>query len=55
MFRMPSEKEHKDLRRDMAESSSWAKAELRRRRAEKNQKKYAYGIDDGIEKEDIYN
>lgn len=28
-----------ELRQDMAESSAWAKAELKRRRAEKNQKK----------------
>ena len=27
-----------ELRRDMAESSAWAKAELKRRRAAKNQK-----------------
>ena len=55
MFRVPSEKEYEDLRRDMAESSAWVKTELRRRRAEKNQKNSAHDIDDGIEKEDIYN
>lgn len=38
MFRVLSEKEREDLRRDMAESSSWAKAELKRRRAEKIKK-----------------
>lgn len=41
--------EANNLRRDMAESSAWAKAELKRRRAAKNQKKSEYGIDDGIE------
>lgn len=44
----PDEIEH--LRRDMAEASAWAKAELKRRRAAKNQKKSKHGIDDGIEK-----
>lgn len=44
----PDEIEH--LRRDMAEASAWAKAELKRRRAEKNQKKSEHGIDNGIEK-----
>ncbi|HHF2866561.1 TPA: hypothetical protein ACPJZQ_001673 [Vibrio alginolyticus] len=37
--------EKQKLRRDMAESSAWAKAELKRRRDAKNS---AHGIDDGI-------
>ncbi|WP_332419032.1 hypothetical protein [Vibrio metschnikovii] len=41
--------EANDLRRDMAESSAWAKVELKRRRAVKNQKKSEHGMDDGIE------
>ncbi|HBQ4176392.1 TPA: hypothetical protein L7210_001721 [Escherichia coli] len=40
-----------ELRRDMQESSAWAKAELKRRRAAKNQKNSSYGIDNGIEKD----
>lgn len=47
MFRVLSEKEREDLRRDMAESSSWAKAELKRRRAEKA-KKSEHGMSNGI-------
>ncbi|HHF3038671.1 TPA: hypothetical protein ACPJ07_003368 [Vibrio diabolicus] len=43
------------LRRDMAESSAWAKAELKRRRDAKNQKNSAHGIDDGIEKSHLSN
>ncbi|CAL6172189.1 hypothetical protein AT1219_70199 [Vibrio alginolyticus] len=39
------------LKRDMKESSAWAKAELKRRRDAKNQKNSAHGIDDGIEKD----
>ncbi|MEF1254272.1 MULTISPECIES: hypothetical protein [Vibrio] len=42
--------EKQELRPDMQESSTWAKAELKRRRAAKNQKNSAHGIDDGIEK-----
>jgi len=42
-----SAQEREQLRRDMAESSAWAKAELKRRRAEKS-KKSGHGIDDGI-------
>ncbi|GIA78163.1 hypothetical protein VCSRO99_3057 [Vibrio cholerae] len=38
------------LRQDMAESSAWARAELKRRRVAKNQKNSEHGIDDGIEK-----
>ncbi len=33
-----SAQEREQLRRDMAESSAWAKAELKRRRVAKNQK-----------------
>ncbi|CQH32154.1 hypothetical protein KC821_03065 [Proteus vulgaris] len=44
-----------ELRRDMAESSAWAKAELKRRRTAKNQKNSAHGIDDGIEKSHLSN
>lgn len=47
--------EKQDLRRDMFESSAWAKAELKRRRAAKNQKNFAHGTDDGIEKDGISN
>ncbi|QMV13533.1 hypothetical protein Vspart_00771 [Vibrio spartinae] len=47
--------ERLSLRRDMQESSDWAKAELKRRRDAKNQKKSAHGIDDGIEKGSISN
>ncbi|WP_010607654.1 hypothetical protein [Pseudoalteromonas maricaloris] len=47
--------ERQGLRTDMAESSAWAKAELKRRRDAKNQKNSAYGIDDGIEKGGISN
>ncbi len=45
-----SVEEIQELRRDMKESSAWCKAELKRRRDAKNQKKSAHGIDDGIEK-----
>ena len=48
--RMLTVEERQELRRDMAESSAWAKAELKRRRAAKNQKNSEHGIDDGIEK-----
>ncbi|WP_238132563.1 hypothetical protein [Vibrio cincinnatiensis] len=48
--RVLTAEEKQDLRRDMAESSAWVKAELKRRRAAKNQKNSAHGIDDGIEK-----
>ncbi|MEZ7204859.1 hypothetical protein [Pseudoalteromonas sp. DY56-GL79] len=36
--RMFTTEEIQELRRDMAESSAWAKAELKRRRVIKNQK-----------------
>ena len=38
--RILSTEEKQELRRDMAESLAWAKAELERRRAAKNQKKF---------------
>ncbi|EGR0751049.1 hypothetical protein D8T32_08830 [Vibrio vulnificus] len=44
-----SDSEIQALRRDMFESSAWAKAELKRRRAAKNKKNSAHGIDDGID------
>lgn len=47
--RMLTAEEKEELRRDMAESSAWAKVELKRRRTAKNQKKSAHGIDDSIE------
>lgn len=47
--------EKQALRRDMAESSAWAKAELKRRRDAKNQKNSTHGIDDGIGKGGVYN
>lgn len=43
------------LRDDMKESSVWAKAELKRRRAAKNQKNSVHGIDDGIDKDHLSN
>ncbi|MBY8216441.1 hypothetical protein KW517_20865 [Vibrio fluvialis] len=48
--RMLTAEEKQELRRDMQESSAWAKAELKRRRSEKNQKNSEHGMDDGIEK-----
>ncbi|HCH5748966.1 hypothetical protein R7F07_18470 [Vibrio sp. YT-16] len=50
-----SVEEIQELRRDMQESSAWAKAELKRRRAAKNQKNSAHGIDDGIDNDHISN
>ncbi|ENL4771850.1 hypothetical protein ACW0FV_003257 [Vibrio parahaemolyticus] len=50
-----SVEEIQELHRDMQESSVWAKAELKRRRAAKNQKNSEHGIDDGIEKGGISN
>lgn len=49
----PDERER--LRRDMQESSAWAKAELKRRREAKNQKISSHGIDNSIEKGGISN
>ncbi|MCS0147113.1 hypothetical protein [Vibrio alginolyticus] len=53
--RMLTIEEKQELRRDMAESSAWAKAELKRRRDAKNQKNSVHGIDDGIEKKYLSN
>ncbi|WP_049877431.1 hypothetical protein [Vibrio parahaemolyticus] len=53
--RLLTAEEKQELRRDMQESSAWAKAELKRRRASKNQKNSAHGIDDGIEKANVSN
>jgi hypothetical protein len=53
--RLLTAEEKQELRRDMAESSSWAKAELKRRRAAKNQKNSTHAIDDGIEKDLLSN
>ncbi|HIF5859351.1 TPA: hypothetical protein ACX3FX_003723 [Vibrio parahaemolyticus] len=50
-----SVEEIQELRRDMQESSAWAKAELKRRRSAKNQKNSAHGTDDGIDNEYISN
>ncbi|MDF4339298.1 hypothetical protein P3480_15765 [Vibrio parahaemolyticus] len=50
-----SVEEIQELRRDMQESSAWAKAELKRRRDAKNQKNSAHGIGDGIDKGSIPN
>ncbi|ACY52489.1 hypothetical protein VEA_004331 [Vibrio antiquarius] len=52
---MLTTEEKKELRHDMAASSAWAKAELKRRRAAKNQKNSAHGIDDGIDNDHISN
>ncbi len=53
--RLLTAEEKQELRRDMQESSAWAKAELKRRRASKNQKNSAHGIDDGIDKANVSN
>ncbi len=45
--RMLTTEEKQELRRDIAESSAWAKAELKRRRDVKNQKNSEHGIDKG--------
>ncbi|EGR2179342.1 hypothetical protein DMW23_09420 [Vibrio parahaemolyticus] len=50
-----SSSEIEALRCDMKESSSWAKAELKRRRAAKNQKNSAHGIDNGIDNDHLSN
>lgn len=41
--------EKQEFHLDMQESLAWAKAELKRRRAAKNQKNSAHGIDGGID------
>ncbi|HHX8345725.1 TPA: hypothetical protein ACVOYS_004455 [Vibrio alginolyticus] len=48
---MLTTEEKKELRHDMAASSAWAKAELKRRRDAKNQKNSSHGIVGGIEKD----
>lgn len=53
--RMLTAEEKQELRRDMQESSAWAKAELKRRRDAKNQKNSSHGINDGIEKSYLTN
>lgn len=50
-----SVEEIQELRRDMQESSAWAKAELKRRRVAKKQKNSEHGIDDGIDKNHFSN
>ena len=50
-----SVEEIQELRRDMQESSAWAKTELKRRRAAKNQKNSVHGIDDGIDNDHMSN
>lgn len=50
-----SDEEIQELRSDMLESSAWAKAELKRRRAAKKQKNSEHGIDDGIDKDHFSN
>ncbi|HGF7509991.1 hypothetical protein ABUS74_13135 [Vibrio cholerae] len=50
-----SVEEIQELRRDMEESSIWAKAELKRRRAAKSKKNSAHGIDDGIDNDHLSN
>lgn len=54
-LRLLTAEEKQELRRDMTESSAWAKAELKRRRAAKNQKNSEHGIDDGIERWCVFN
>ncbi|EPW6709720.1 hypothetical protein ACWONT_003656 [Vibrio parahaemolyticus] len=50
-----TDSELNELRKDMAESSAWAKVELKRRRTAKNQKISAHGTGDGIDNEHISN
>ncbi|ELA9866382.1 hypothetical protein [Vibrio parahaemolyticus] len=50
-----SVEEIQELRRDMQESSAWAKAQLKRRRVAKKQKNSEHGIDDGIDKDHFSN
>ncbi|WP_286597430.1 hypothetical protein [Thiopseudomonas alkaliphila] len=53
-LRLLTAEEKQELRCDMTESSAWAKAELKRRRVAKNQKKSEHGIYDGIENERLH-
>ncbi|EGR0698832.1 hypothetical protein CGG93_15865 [Vibrio parahaemolyticus] len=55
MVRRLTQDELCKLRREMKGSSAWAKAELKRRRAAKNQKNSAHGIDDGIDNDHLSN
>lgn len=52
---MLTDEEKQELRHDMAESSAWAKTELKRRRTAKKSKNSVHGINDGIEKGGISN
>ncbi|HCH0355944.1 TPA: hypothetical protein NJ855_001593 [Vibrio parahaemolyticus] len=54
-IKQQSLEEIQGLRRDMQESSAWAKAELKCRRAAKNQKNSAHGIGDGIDNDHLSN
>jgi len=47
--------ERQELRSDTAEASAWARTELRKRRAAKNQKNSAHGTNNGIKKCGISN
>jgi|GEM_PF-7028284 len=51
MFRVLSAKEREDLRRDMTESSAWARAELKRRREEKAKQNAEHGTNNGTRAE----
>ncbi|MBM6552355.1 hypothetical protein [Marinomonas ostreistagni] len=46
MYQLTNE-ERKELRRDMAESSAWARAELKRRREEKAKQNAEHGTNNG--------
>ncbi|WP_133565337.1 hypothetical protein [Marinomonas communis] len=45
--RLLSPQEKEDLRRDMAESSAWARAEFKRRREEKAKQNAEHGTNNG--------
>lgn len=47
-YRMLSTQDKNALRRDMAESSAWARAELKRRREEKAKQNAEHGTNNGI-------
>lgn len=55
MLRQLTTYEIEKLKRNMKESSVWAKDELKRRRDAKNQQNSAHGIDDGIDKANVSN
>ncbi|PYF82497.1 hypothetical protein DFP75_103325 [Marinomonas alcarazii] len=46
-LRMLTAEEKQELRRDMAESSAWARAELKRRREEKAKQNAEHGTNNG--------